>query len=153
MSRLKNTWAFQHDALNRLTSVVPAFNVPTSLQNLMGCYGYDGFGNRTLAGMTSTDCNGGYPGTATYNTNNQVTFVNQSAPSSVSAPSGFTYDQAGNVLNDGQNKYLYNGVPVDRSSSTGRDGEGRLCAVETFLNGAVITQPHSRSPQPGPPPA
>jgi hypothetical protein len=90
-------WAFQYDALNRLTSAVPAFNVPTSLQNLMGCYGYDGFGNRTLAGMTGTDCNGGNPGTATYNASNQVAFVQKTAPM------GYAYDQSGDVNSDNTN--------------------------------------------------
>jgi RHS repeat-associated protein len=40
------------------------------------------------------------------------------------------YDAAGNVLNDNLYQYLYDGVPVDWSSSTGRDAEGRLCAVQ-----------------------
>jgi RHS repeat-associated protein len=105
-------WAFQYDSLNRLTAAAPAANVPTSLQNVMGCYGYDGFGNRTLAGITSSDCMGTNSATASYNANNQVTWTTVNA-----ATSGFSYDQAGNVLNDGQNKYLY-------------DGEGRLCAVD-----------------------
>jgi hypothetical protein len=129
-----------------LSRAGPATDGPASLANLMSCdnyapgspqtgprlWGGDGFGNRTLAGMTSTDCNGGNPGTATYNTNNQVTFANQSAPSSVSAPSGFSYDQAGNVTNDGANTYLYVGVPVDRSWSTGREGEGRPCDIHSY---------------------
>ena len=56
------------------------------------------------------------PSTVNYNSNNQVTFVSQSAPSSLSMPSGFGYDQAGNVTQDNQNQYLY-------------DAEGRVCAV------------------------
>ena len=56
------------------------------------------------------------PSTVNYNSNNQVTFVSQSAPSSLSMPSGFGYDQAGNVTQDNQNQYLY-------------DAEGRICAV------------------------
>ena len=34
---------------------------------------------------------------------------------------------------DGLNSYLYDGVPVDRSSSTGRDAEGRICAVKNSV--------------------
>jgi hypothetical protein len=45
------------------------------------------------------------------------------------APAGLLYDTAGDVLNDNVNQYLYEGVPVDRSWSTGWDGEGRICAV------------------------
>jgi YD repeat-containing protein len=41
----------------------------------------------------------------------------------------YTYDAAGNVVTDNMNQYLYGGVPVDGSSSTGLDAEGRLCAV------------------------
>ena len=41
-----------------------------------------------------------------------------------SAPSGFTYDGAGNVLYDGLNNYLY-------------DAEGRLCAVKNSVAGTV----------------
>ena len=47
----------------------------------------------------------------------QVTHLSrQSAPISYSAPSGFVYDNAGNVTTDGQNNYAY-------------DSEGRICAV------------------------
>jgi hypothetical protein len=46
-----------------------------------------------------------------------------------------TYDSSGDgdVTNDGQNQYLYIGVPVDRSTSTGRDGEGRVCAIKNMI--------------------
>jgi hypothetical protein len=49
------------------------------------------------------------------------------------------YDAAGDVTNDGRNNYLCDGVPVDWSSSTGRDGEGRLCAVQTGGSGGPVT--------------
>ena len=104
-------WAFQYDALNRLTLAAPAYNTPAALRNMIGCYGYDAFGNRTLAGITTTDCSGTILQTATYNAKNQVTWTSVNA-----AAIGFGYDNAGNVTNDGQNEYLY-------------DAEGRLCAV------------------------
>lgn len=53
------------------------------------------------------------PATASYDNHNQVTWVANSAPT------GFTYDAAGNVLSDNVNRYLY-------------DGEGRLCAYQNI---------------------
>jgi RHS repeat-associated protein len=50
------------------------------------------------------------PSTVFYNSNNQVTFASNVAPL------GYAYDQAGNVLSDNINQYLY-------------DAEGRICAV------------------------
>ncbi|MGA9071154.1 MAG: hypothetical protein WB424_12905, partial [Terracidiphilus sp.] len=60
------------------------------------------------------------------------TVIYTAASNQVATSNGtaFTYDAAGDVTNDGINSYLYDGVPVDRSSSTGRDAEGRLCAVK-----------------------
>jgi RHS repeat-associated protein len=75
---------------------------------------YDAFGNRTAQYYQTAACSTTYTPTVTYNGNNQVT----KAPSSVS---GFTYDAAGNVLNDGLNQYAY-------------DGEGRLCAVKNSVS-------------------
>ncbi len=62
--------------------------------------------------------------TAQFNTNNQVTFVEQGFPSFISAPNGFTYEAggSGNVTFDGQNHYLY-------------DAEGRVCAVASTITG------------------
>jgi RHS repeat-associated protein len=78
---------------------------------------YDPFGNRQLQSFQTAACSTSYTPTVTYNSNNQVT----KAPSSVS---GFTYDAAGNVLNDGLNQYAY-------------DGEGRLCAVKNSVSSYV----------------
>ena len=92
------------------------------------------------------------PATAYYNTNNQVTFVNQSAPSTISTPGGFTYDVAGNVLIDNANTYRYDpegricavaSTPVAGiTTMTGYlyDAEGRLCAVQSqrYTGAAVI---------------
>jgi hypothetical protein len=70
------------------------------------------------------------PATVNYNSNNQVTFFSQSAPSSMSMPSGFGYDQAGNVTQDNQNQYLYDAegrvsTPRTKTSPWGP----RFCAV------------------------
>lgn len=50
-------------------------------------------------------------------------------PTRINAPSGYAFDESGDLLADGRNQYLYEGVPVERSLSTGRDAEGRICAV------------------------
>ncbi len=118
-------WAFQYDTLNRLTLAAPADNAPSSYVSRLGCFAYDGFGNRTVnAYLSAADCSGATAATASYHLNsankNEVGWVSQAAPIAYSAPSGFTYDAAGNVLADGQNQYAY-------------DGEGRLCAVQNTL--------------------
>ncbi len=82
---------------------------------------YDSFGNRTQSDFQTTACNpGSDPATARYSAANQITwFLN-------SAPSGFAYDASGDVTSDGINYYAY-------------DGEGRLCATETWpYSGGVV---------------
>jgi RHS repeat-associated protein len=111
-------WNFNYDSLNRLVS---------SAGNQSGnpitnyCWGYDAFGNRTIQAGSSAAFQTGSPTCApasgasftstwaNYNDNNRFTATNQ-------APGGVPYDASGNVTNDGQNQYLY-------------DGEGRICAV------------------------
>jgi len=90
------------------------------------CWGYDPFGNRTLSANVA--CSPNLAPTESYNGNNQL------------ADGLHGYDLAGSTIADATtgNQYLYPGVPVDRSSSTGREGEGRVCAV---LNGAVPGMP------------
>jgi len=115
-------WGFGYDTLNRLTGAAPADNAPSAYVGALGCWGYDGMGNRTLnAWVTATDCKSTTTPTSQYNTHNQVTLVSQTAPISYSAPSGFTYDAAGDVTVDGQNQYAY-------------DGEGRICAVYNTIS-------------------
>jgi len=112
-------WAFGYDTLNRLVEGGAAMNAPSTYANSMACWGYDSFGNRTVAAFFSSstgDCSQQTTATASYNAANQVTFVSQSAPISYSAPSGFVYDGTGNVYQDGVNTYAY-------------DSEGRICAV------------------------
>ena len=57
--------------------------------------------------------------------------TNQVSSSSQNNGAGFLYDAAGDVTYDGNNEYWYDGVPVNRSSLTGRDAEGQLCAVQS----------------------
>jgi RHS repeat-associated protein len=124
------TWSYTYDTLNRLiTGNSAATNTPSQYANYSGCWAYDAFGNRIMQLVQTLACPapptpGQYPATAYYNSSNHVTFVNQAAPSSISAPSGFTYDAAGNVLNDSVSAYLY-------------DGESRICAVRNLTVGTM----------------
>jgi RHS repeat-associated protein len=114
-------WTFTPDTLNRLAS---ATNLPvSSTSTSYYCWSYDGFGNRTLQGISSAAFATGPPActpqtSASYEgvwadvstgNNNQFSKTQQ-------AVGGVVYDGAGNILNDGVNQYLY-------------DGEGRICAV------------------------
>ena len=120
-------WLFDYDTLDRLTLAAPADNAPSPYPHTIGCFGYDSFGNRTLASFASSDCLSGQATTSTYNANNQVTHVSQGAPISYSAPSGFSYDYAGNATADGKNSYRY-------------DAEGRICAVAYSQGGPTLYQ-------------
>ena len=121
-------WTYAYDTLNRVASteastagiVTPFGTFKTQ------CWTYDGFGNRTGEGeMTAaTTCPNPITGAnhsvwATYNSSNQLT------ANSVTA--SFVYDDAGNITNDGTNKYVY-------------DLDGRICAVTTVAAGGTMTQ-------------
>jgi len=81
----------------------------------------DSYGNRTA----QTFSNSVVSNWVNYNpANNRIT-------TATSAVAGYVYDASGNTLYDGNNEYWYDGVPVDRSSLTGRDAEGQLCAVQS----------------------
>ena len=54
-------------------------------------YSYDQYGNRG----TQTPLNGGYSVNVTFDSNNHI------------STSGYTYDQAGNLVNDPSNAYTY----------------------------------------------
>jgi RHS repeat-associated protein len=121
-------WTYTYDTLNRLIyaqASTAGIYTPWGTYKEQ-CWTYDGFGNRTGEGeMTAaTTCPNPITGSnhsswATYNTSNQLT-----ANSTVSA---FSYDDAGNTVNDGINKYVY-------------DLDGRICAVTTVANGGAMTQ-------------
>jgi RHS repeat-associated protein len=114
------TWGFSYDTLNRLVS---ATDNESGNPNTNYCWAYDDFGNRLQqAGSNAafTNAKGAAACTAatnasftnswaSYNANNQITGSPQAA-------GGLAYDPAGDVTNDGQNRYLY-------------DAEGRICAV------------------------
>jgi RHS repeat-associated protein len=106
-------WNYNYDTLNRLTTAQNTATTSIAPQyiNAVGCWTYDGFGNRTLETFNNapTPCASGPNG----NLQRTVT-----TPTSSNQVSGFTYDLAGNVLYDNldANYYRY-------------DAEGRLCAV------------------------
>jgi RHS repeat-associated protein len=112
---VNGTWSLGYDGLNRLTSGSATAGHFAGLQ--MG-WSYDSFGNRTSESF------GGNPSvalptgsSAQYNANNQV------SASSLMGGAGLIYDAAGNVIQDNQNRYLY-------------DGDGRVCAVQALYLGA-----------------
>jgi RHS repeat-associated protein len=109
------TWSMSgsYDQLNRLTS---ASATAGSYSGLQMSWGYDAFGNRTSESLSGT-AQMPVPTSSTiaYNASNQV--------SSTSLGS-VGYDAAGNVTQDNQNQYLY-------------DGDGRVCAVKNLLFGTM----------------
>jgi RHS repeat-associated protein len=111
-------WGFNYDTLNRLIWA-NASSGPNS--NQYGCWGYDSFGNRTHEVFSTTSISSTTPCDNTVSGDVQNTIVSYTS-SATNRVDQFQYDYAGNVLNDGQNQYGY-------------DGEGRLCAVFTSMAG------------------
>src|SRR5271157_2753583 len=139
------TWNFSYDVVDRLTSAAAGSNAPTAFRGQSAAWSYDrgprrqvfvggvedSYGNRTA----QTFSNSVVSNWANYNpANNRIT----TATSTVTG-------------------YVYDGVPVDRSSSTGwdasgntlydgnneywYDAEGQLCAMQSqALPGLPITQ-------------
>jgi len=115
-----------YDTLNRLMAASVTW--PNGTQQYF-CWSYDSFGNRLQQTVTSSASTGGGASTCTpsgtlwsnvvssYNSNNQLSGTNASGIASI--PS---YDNAGNMLNDGSNQYLY-------------DAEGRICATQMQIPG------------------
>jgi RHS repeat-associated protein len=112
-------WDLTYDSLNRLTSGTPSAG---GFSGNNYCWAYDSFGNRIMDLTQNTACPpppipGESPSTVYYNGNNQVTFIQNVAPT------GLPYDAAGNTLGAvttvGQTYYFY-------------DGEGRVCAVQSY---------------------
>lgn len=115
------TWGFGYDTLNRLTGTTgnpdaaPWYVNETSY----GCWSYDGFGNRTMEAFwtgSASPCGNGGSGA-----NLQLTVTTQS-PNDNNQVAGYEYDDAGNVLYDNRNHYLY-------------DTDGRICAVSSQITG------------------
>lgn len=100
-------WSFSYDKMDRLTGGRVGTG-PYANQN--GCWNYDSFGNRTIATVGTAACTSSP--TASYNANNQITWLqNLGTPG---------YSPAGNVASDSLNQYLY-------------DNENRICVVRNVL--------------------
>ena len=96
---------YTYDGLQRLTGA-------TESAGTIFVYTYDLAGNRT-----SVQLNGGTPTTTTYNTANQITNA------------GFTYDNAGNLTNDGTAASTYDALNRTTARSTtayAYNGDGTL---------------------------
>jgi len=107
-------WSYNYDTLSRVRNGSSSSG-PYSGLNI--AWDYDSFGNRqheTLSGSSQQPV----PASswASYDTNNRI--------SSASVP--VAYDAAGNITDDGTNKYLY-------------DREGRICAVWRYQQPASMT--------------
>jgi RHS repeat-associated protein len=110
-------WKYSYDTLNRLST---AQNVnATGIATPNGvfpyqCWGYDAFGDRTGELDSLSSCPASM--TATSSTHWAIYSARNRIQASDTLASGPAYDAAGNVTNDGVNKYIY-------------DPEGRLCGV------------------------
>jgi len=124
--RANGQWIYTYDGLNRLLTSNCSANCPDGLSTQGFSYGYDRYGNRWSQTVTAGSGgqstlsftgaqNGGVP-------NNRI--------------DGYSYDAAGNLLNDGTNNYAYDGenriVSVNGSASTYvYDAEGRRFSKTT----------------------
>ncbi len=110
-------WGFSYDPLYRLTGGSATTGAYAGLQT---SWGYDAFGNRqseTFSGTTQMPMPTN--STASYNANNQI------SGSSLMLGAAVQYDAAGDVTEDNQNQYLYN-------------GDGQPCAVKNMVTGAMV---------------
>ncbi|MCU1315109.1 MAG: repeat-associated core domain protein [Candidatus Acidoferrum typicum] len=125
---INGSWNFGYDSLNRLAS--GKLFLPIK-EDQFYCWNYDSFGNRNIQAISSApfqnlaNCQpqssvpAGLTTIANYDTtgNNRITSVEGS-------PIAYIYDGAGNIADDGNSKYLY-------------DGDNRLCAVNHYLGGSM----------------
>ncbi len=103
-------WNTGYDLLHRLTSDTATSG---TYAGVTFNYTYDNFGNRKQQTLS-------YGGTQVQTT----PYLNFSG--GTNRVDGWSYDASGNLLDDGVNRYLY-------------DGEGRLCAVDQYYLGGGLT--------------
>jgi RHS repeat-associated protein len=119
------SWTFGYDPLNRLVTAQNTAVTGASAQFLddYGCWKYDNFGNREYESMSTTACTSNPPliSWASFTTTN-TNRMDSTSINSNQATNG--YDVAGNVIYDGNNKYLY-------------DPEGRVCAAWNITSGSA----------------
>jgi RHS repeat-associated protein len=101
-------WTVKNDALHRFSSSSGTYNGKASAFQAT----YDHFGNRNVEYFT-------YAGVQ----NQPSPYLN--FPTGNNRTATYVYDNAGNVLSDGTNNYLY-------------DAEGRNCAVQQITSGNMI---------------
>ena len=130
--------SYSYDNLNRVASSAYSSGSNSGQHT---CWSYDSFGNRTnqatsnaaftnAAGAACAPASGAtyQPAAVTVDAGNHLTTTPQLpsglAGSSGTWPNNGIYDLAGNVINDGVNRYLY-------------DAEGRVCAVQSPTSGMI----------------
>ena len=109
-------WNYTYDTLNRLTGSANTATTTPGAQyaSEVGCWTYDGFGNRTLEAYSNkltAPCASG--ANLTLMSLHTVTTPTTAMNNQIA---GLSYDGAGNVLADNYNDYVY-------------DAEGRICAL------------------------
>jgi|GEM_PF-3410490 len=120
-------WTLGYDALNRLasasqyvfTSTFPTPRYPGGGSEQHLCWVYDSFGNRKRQAASDaqfSDLTGCTPPTSDSVTLDQQYASGTNQLTSAPGLSGITYDEAGNLKQDGKFQYLYN-------------EDGQLCAV------------------------
>jgi len=126
VNSIMGTWSFSYDAVDRLMTATPGAGVPSRYAGMLGCWGYDTYGNRTLEAFSTGACNNNPTPQvlSTYNTANNRIINSTFSPNTIQGVGTFGYDASGNTNYDGKNSYWY-------------DAEGQLCAVQT-AGGAKI---------------
>jgi RHS repeat-associated protein len=122
-------WAFSYDNLNRLQSGIVT---PAADNDTYYCWSYDNWGNRTQQMGSNESISGGGGVSCTQQSGSNVNLSwanyagNNQMSSSVQNPNqGNGYDAAGDVINDGNTKYLYN-------------ADGQICAVSQIYESMTI---------------
>jgi hypothetical protein len=116
------TWNFSYDAVDRLTSAAAGSNAPTAFRSQSAAWGYDRGPRRQVlvAGVGDS-----------YGNRTAQTFSNSVVSN------WMNYNPANNRITTATSAvtgYVYDGVPVDRSSSTGRDTEGAGTPITTHTS-------------------
>jgi RHS repeat-associated protein len=135
-------WAYTYDGMDRLSTSTCSASCPGNQSSLAFSYTYDRYGNRWQQKATA--------GTGTWN-QPSYTFDNNNRMTG----SGFTYDAAGNLINDGIHTYTYDGenriwkVDNGTTATYAYDAEGRRISKVTSstsyeylfdLSGRVVTE-------------
>lgn len=134
--QVNQQWSASYDSLNRLKNASQtilatngtSFNIPgaSGVQQYL-CWNYDSFGNRTaqvVSNISLADNNTCQPQSSATHDDNLANYDVNNRITSGTGMTGITYDAAGNLQEDGNYTYKY-------------DGEGHLCAVWRHITGVV----------------